>query len=421
MDEFEMLFAKYRTVVERFVKFRLPSVADAEDVLQEVAMTACRKFEQLKNKEAFLAWLMGIARNKCNDYFRGKAKELEIPLDEVAEKELSYGRLGITEVETVRETLSNLADKDKQILYLYFWKELPQAEIAKMLQIPLGTVKSRLYTAKQNFKKQYPYHTSRGKGENKMKTLPNYLPEYTITKSDKVPFTVKHEELPGMFIIPRIGEKRAFALYDLPERKCTGIYRLSVKGNVVIHDVQGVEIESEYTEKQSTERKTIFAQLTDTHCRYLGGMHTDDTGMLRIVTFLDAQFADSYEVGEDNCGFPTERTEQKLFTETENGLVVDLTEDVSDICGRFLVKIGQKTYDTVRILDIQTVSLGTMLCEYYVDQNGHTVLWRRFNKNDWAFGRYQKEWTEILPNNERMTINGETYVHWYDCITDYVI
>ena len=165
----------------------------------------------------------------------------------------------------------------------------------------------------------------------------------------------------------------------------------------------------------------LFAQLTDTHCRYLGGMHTDESGTRRIITFLDAGFTDSYEVGEDNSGFPTLRTEQKLFTETENGLVADLTEDVSDICGRFEVQIGGKTYDTVRILDVQTVSLGIMLCEYYVDKNGRTVLWRRFNKDDWAFIRYGKKWSEALLESERMTINGETYVHWYDCITDYVV
>ena len=76
MDEFERLFQKYRAGVERFVKFRLPTLADAEDVLQEVAITTCRKFSQLKNRDAFQAWILNIARNKCNDYFRRKAKEL---------------------------------------------------------------------------------------------------------------------------------------------------------------------------------------------------------------------------------------------------------------------------------------------------------------------------------------------------------
>ena len=62
-----------------------------------------------------------------------------------------------------------------------------------------------------------------------------------------------------------------------------------------------------------------------------------------------------------------------------------------------------------------------MLCEYYLDHSGRTVLWRRFNRDDWALNRYGQRWSEKLPNNERLTLNGDTYVHWYDCITDYVL
>ena len=58
--------------------------------------------------------------------------------------------------------------------------------------------------------------------------------------------------------------------------------------------------------------------------------------------------------------------------------------------------------------------------EQYLDKNGRTVLWRRFNRDDWAFSRYKQKWTEKLPDNERIIINDETYVHWYDCITDYI-
>uniref|UniRef100_UPI004055AFAB hypothetical protein n=1 Tax=Acetatifactor sp. TaxID=1872090 RepID=UPI004055AFAB len=74
----------------------------------------------------------------------------------------------------------------------------------------------------------------------------------------------------------------------------------------------------------------------------------------------------------------------------------------------------------VCIVDIETYNNGT-LSEQYVDEKGRTILWRRFNKNDWAIERYQKSWTEILPDNERIFVNGETYVHWYDCITDYIL
>lgn len=57
----------------------------------------------------------------------------------------------------------------------------------------------------------------------------------------------------------------------------------------------------------------------------------------------------------------------------------------------------------------------------YLDKNGRTVLFRRFNRNDWAVDCYKKAWSEMLPENEKLTVNGETYVHWYDCISTYIL
>ena len=129
MDDFEELLTAERAAVERFVRFRLPSKTDAEDVLQEVYLTAYRKFSQLKSGDSFKPWIISIARNKCNDYFRRKAAQWEIPMEEPTAKEELDGRHGVSEGYTVRETLELLGDKDKQILYLYFWREMPQADI----------------------------------------------------------------------------------------------------------------------------------------------------------------------------------------------------------------------------------------------------------------------------------------------------
>ena len=62
-----------------------------------------------------------------------------------------------------------------------------------------------------------------------------------------------------------------------------------------------------------------------------------------------------------------------------------------------------------------------VVSEQYIDQKGRTVLWRRFNRDDWAMESFGGGlWSERLPDNERLTVNGETYVHWYDCVSDYV-
>ena len=88
--------------------------------------------------------------------------------------------------------------------------------------------------------------------------------------------------------------------------------------------------------------------------------------------------------------------------------------------GRYTITIGGKSYDTVCVMDIETYNCG-IVSEQFLDQNGKTILWRRFNRDDWAIDRYKKKWSEQLPDNEQLIINGITYVHWYDCITEYIL
>ncbi len=155
VGEIEKLISQEKISIERFVKFKINVKEDAQDIMQDIFETAIQKYDTLKNRESFKAWLISIARNKCNDYFRQKAKTMDIPVENILEKKLVMGNHGYTEVQAVKETLEGLGDKDKQILYLYFWKEMPMAEIAQRLKIPLGTVKSRLFTAKKNFKEKW--------------------------------------------------------------------------------------------------------------------------------------------------------------------------------------------------------------------------------------------------------------------------
>ena len=121
--------------------------------MQEVWLTAYRKFGTLRKQEYFKAWVLRIAQNKCADWFRQQAQRMELPLEQAAEQRLCAGRLGPRSGTAVSETLERLGDKEKQILYLYYWKQLPQAEIAAQLHIPQGTVKSRLNAAKASFRR----------------------------------------------------------------------------------------------------------------------------------------------------------------------------------------------------------------------------------------------------------------------------
>ena len=86
-----------------------------------------------------------------------------------------------------------------------------------------------------------------------------------------------------------------------------------------------------------------------------------------------------------------------------------------DVVGSCSLTLDGTVYDTVCQMDFGMYVDG-IICEKFLDRNGRTVLWRRFNRDDWAMNRYGKKWSEILPENERLTVNGQTYVHWYDCL-----
>ena len=422
MDDFEQQLQEVYSAVQRYVHYRLNN-ADAEDLVQEVCLTAYRKYGQLKDRTAFRSWILSIARNKCNDYFRRAATDT-VPLEDVREIDLILGRQGLGVQSVVADTMQLLTHQDRQILELYFWQELPQADIAARLDIPLGTVKSRLHHAKNRFKDRYPYPPREMKGAEAMGKLPKYLPEYSIEKVDAEPFSCKWEELMGYFMVPKLGEKLCWGIYDIPSRRCRDIYNMQATGKARVHGIDGVEIVVRATDWKGNEdgiKRIFVVQLTDTHCRYLAALRTEGD-VRNYITFLDSDvFLPTWGYGENNCGHETNLKPKGDIIRKGNQVTSADKRFLLDVVGRYTVKINGKSYDTVCLMDLE-IGNPNVFSEQYIDRDGRTVLWRRFNRDDWAMESFGgKRWSEQLPNNERLTVNGKTYVHWYDCISDYIL
>lgn len=227
----------------------------------------------------------------------------------------------------------------------------------------------------------------------------------------------------GWFLIPRLGEKLDWGMYDMPSRRCRYICHMQVTGKAMVHGIEGVEPtarEQSLLPKEKPLHRTFVAQLTDTHCRYLSTLRNDGDVKNRI-TFLDGDaFLANWGFGPENCGNETNLSAKGEILRHGDEVTSCKKDFLLDIVGRCTVTIGGKSYDTVCIMDIETYNPG-VVSEQFLDKSGRTVLWRRFNRNDWALQRYGKPWTEQLPENQRITVNGETYVHWYDCITDHIL
>lgn len=423
MEEFQRLLERHYRPLERFIRFRMEGTGQADDILQETLLTACQRFGHLRDPEKFKPWIIAIAQNKCRDYYR-KTRPEQVSLEE-AEPFLRASRWG--PVETVRETLDSLPEKNRQVLYMTFYEDMSQQEIAERLHIPVGTVKSRMFAAKRGFRAAYP-NPPQQKGEKSMKKLPELMPEYTITPSEEAPFPVKWEEVMGWFIVPRVGEKLQWAMYEFPEKKRTMRCQLEATGKTRIHGIEGVEIQvreyepvpSEQVDAQNPVERTLVAQLTDTHCRILAESHTKQ-GVKEVYTFLDGDdFLENWGFGPDNCGNETNLAAKGTMRCIGDAFDVDGMAWPLDVVGRYTVTIGGKSYDTICVVDVECYDSG-VASETYLDENGRTILWRRFNRDDWACHHFRQRWTEKLPHNERITINGVPYVHWYDCITDYIL
>ena len=417
-NEYERLCCLHMQMLKRYLFHKISNHSDAEDVLQDILLSAYKGFGQLKNKGIFKSWIIGIASHKCVDYYKAKAKKLEIPLDEISNYEVNSH--GVETVMLVNDTLALLRDKDKQILYLFYIMGYGQKDIAIKLGIPLGTVKSRLSTAKEKFKATYPHPPLVKKGESAMSmknnVFPKTMPELSIVKKAEKPFSVKCEEIPGWLIVPRVGEKSSFAFYDDPDKNLTGINTMNCVREAVIHGIPCVQVDVIEEEDGDIARHTKFMRLSETHASYVAEMNTKDNSFY-FGSFYDDEWLSRYGVGENNIGREIHQEAKGIALINNEGTITVNKEECADIIGRYDIRIAARSFDTVALLEI-CEGIMTIL---YIDQNGRTVLFRRYNRFNWKTDRYKALWTEKLPNSEVLVVNNEKYVHWYDCIADYAM
>ena len=430
MDQFEALLEKSRTGTERWVKAHVGNTADAEDILQETYLAAFRGFPELRNPDAFLPWILGIAKRKTMDWYRAQARRKEIPVEQLPEKAADG-----PDENAVEETLDALPERDRMMLRMFYREMMSHKEISAALQIPEGTVKSRMSMARCHFRTAYPY-PPRGVIPMLKKNiygLPELLPDYTISWKNEPAFPVDCEEMMGWFIVPKPGEKLTWGMYDLPSRKLDVSYEMEVTGPASVHGLDGVSITAKVLEpkaeiadgnpmKQAVDESTggqeewkFIAQEQDGYTRFLAAEHMED-GKRVLTTFLDGKdFLDNWGFGDDNCGSPVHLEPGGKIVRKGDVITTADEKAYMDVVGRCSLTLDGTVYDTVCLMDFGMYYEG-MISEQFLDRNGRTVLWRRFNRDDWAMDRYGKKWSEMLPENERLTVNGQTYVHWYDCL-----
>lgn len=119
---------------------------DTCDAIQETLINAYKSLNTLKNNEYFSTWIMKILINKCYDIIRKNKKIININEKIKLEQDMYYEMYS---QESELEVVLNKIDKDlKMVTVLYYYDDLSVSEISEVLNIPEGTVKSRLSRAR---------------------------------------------------------------------------------------------------------------------------------------------------------------------------------------------------------------------------------------------------------------------------------
>jgi RNA polymerase sigma-70 factor, ECF subfamily len=148
-DAFEVLYRRYSRSVLGLALRRLGDRGRAEDAVQETFTSVWRSAGTYRRERGPAApWLFAVARNSIAD--RGRARR-EPPAEapDEASHEASPGELAERSWLSFRvhNALATLPDREREMIELAYWSELSQSEIASLVGIPLGTVKTRTRSA----------------------------------------------------------------------------------------------------------------------------------------------------------------------------------------------------------------------------------------------------------------------------------
>ena len=147
---FNYLYDNYSGALFTVVLNIISDREQASDVLQEVFVKIWRQIESYdETKGRLFTWMINIARNASIDTLR--SKDFKNSLQNRELNESVYDSAGSTELKTdqigLRKVIHRLKDEYKILVELSYFEGYTQDEISKMLNIPLGTVKTRLRTA----------------------------------------------------------------------------------------------------------------------------------------------------------------------------------------------------------------------------------------------------------------------------------
>jgi RNA polymerase sigma-70 factor, ECF subfamily len=152
-DAFAVVVARYTERAYRMALYILGSEQDAMDISQEAFIRAYRHLTKFDLSKPFFPWFARILRNLCYNYYNRRKRKMTYNIEDFQIATPANPGLNAETKMALNNALAKLSIQDREIIGKFYFEELTYAEIAEELEIPVGTVMSRLYYARKHLKK----------------------------------------------------------------------------------------------------------------------------------------------------------------------------------------------------------------------------------------------------------------------------
>jgi RNA polymerase sigma factor (sigma-70 family) len=154
-QSFRLLYRRHQSRVRQII-YQLGDPIVLDDLVQEVFLRAWKGLPKFRQSAQFSTWLYRIAWNVASDRRQTLAQDrsrLQTIAQNIATQHNDPDLMQLHYQDVVQTGLSLLSEEHRAVLVLHDLEELPQKEVAEILRIPVGTVKSRLFHARSGMRK----------------------------------------------------------------------------------------------------------------------------------------------------------------------------------------------------------------------------------------------------------------------------
>ncbi len=153
----EHFYFQFQRRVYAYAQARVGDPHLAAEILNEVMMEVWKSAGRFEGRSKVQTWLLGIAHHKVVDRLRKRSGPEVVELDDqlADDKDVSIERAlaGTQDAERLQRCLDGLSDEHRQVMHLAFVEDLPYGEIAEIADVPLGTIKTRMFHARKLLKR----------------------------------------------------------------------------------------------------------------------------------------------------------------------------------------------------------------------------------------------------------------------------